>query len=178
MAALHIELNVQMLVRRFPCSEPMKIYTIGFTRKTAQQFFGLLRGTKASVLADIRLSNSSQLARFTVGVDLGWFIANLDGFPNWNYVELQDLAPTSEMLKTYRESSKRKACRDEAWNIYAEEYLNLLEERRAIEAVDEDLIQQGLVLLCSEVEPERCHRRLAAEQIKKQRFPECEIVHL
>ena len=156
----------------------MKIYTIGFTRKTAQQFFELLRETEASVLADIRRSNTSQLARFTVGIDLGWFIANLEGFPNWNYVELPDLAPTSEMLKTYREASKRKACRDEAWAFYSERYLDLLEERGAIEAVDEQLIDKGLVLLCSEVEPERCHRRLAAEQIKKQRFPECEIVHL
>ena len=43
----------------------MKIYTIGFTGKTAEEFFGLLNSTDAKYLVDTRLNNRSQLAGFT-----------------------------------------------------------------------------------------------------------------
>ena len=156
----------------------MKIYTIGFTRKTAQQFFDLLRSADASYLVDTRLNNTSQLARFTVAVDLRWFIDNLDGFEDWNYVEVASLAPTAQMLKTYRDASRSKRDRDAAWELYAEQYLELMEKRRAIELIDERMFSRGIVLLCSEHEPDRCHRRLVVEEIKKTLYPGCEIIHL
>jgi hypothetical protein len=44
----------------------MKLYTIGFTKKSAERFFGLLLLRKAGVttLVDVRLNNVSQLAGF------------------------------------------------------------------------------------------------------------------
>ena len=156
----------------------MKIYTIGFTRKNARQFFELLLSSDASVLVDTRLNNTSQLARFTVAVDLEWFISNLRGFQDWKYVEVPELAPTADMLKSYRDASKKKAVRDIAWETYSDQYLDLIGKRDAVGAIDRTLFAQGIVLLCSEHEAERCHRRLAAEEFKRRLFPDCEIIHL
>lgn len=156
----------------------MKIHTIGFTRKSAQQFFELLLSSDASVLVDTRLNNSSQLARFSVATDLAWFISKLDGFRNWEYIQMPELAPTSEMLKSYREASKKKSERDAAWQSYTEQYLGLLKDRDAVQSIDQRILTKGIVLLCSEHEADRCHRRLVAEEIKRLLHPDCEIVHL
>lgn len=43
----------------------MKIFTMGFTQKNAQQFFGLISRNKVELLIDVRLNNHSQLAGFT-----------------------------------------------------------------------------------------------------------------
>lgn len=40
----------------------MKIYTIGFTKKSAKEFFELLSNNYIKKLIDVRLNNSSQLA--------------------------------------------------------------------------------------------------------------------
>ena len=42
-----------------------KIFTIGFTKKTAQCFFELLRKNNVSTVLDIRRNNTSQLAGFS-----------------------------------------------------------------------------------------------------------------
>ena len=43
----------------------MNIYTIGFTQKTAEQFFETIKDNEIELLVDVRLSNRSQLAGFT-----------------------------------------------------------------------------------------------------------------
>ncbi len=48
----------------------MEIYTIGFGKKTAAQFFEPLKQAGIQRLLDIRLNNSSQLAGFTKRNDL------------------------------------------------------------------------------------------------------------
>ena len=47
------------------------LFTIGFTKKSAEQFFELLKSNKVKQLVDIRISNGSQLAGFAKGKDLG-----------------------------------------------------------------------------------------------------------
>ena len=49
------------------------LYTIGFTKKTAEQFFELLRKHKVKRIIDIRLNNTSQLASFAKMPDLKYF---------------------------------------------------------------------------------------------------------
>ena len=51
----------------------MKIFTIGFTKKSAEQFFNLLKQPGLVRLVDARLNNVSQLAGFTKKDDLGFF---------------------------------------------------------------------------------------------------------
>ena len=69
----------------------MKIYTIGFTKKTAERFFGLLRESGAKRLVDVRLRNTSGLSGFAKKDDLAWFLRELC---KMDYIHLPQLAPT------------------------------------------------------------------------------------
>ncbi|MBI1789085.1 MAG: DUF488 domain-containing protein, partial [Acidobacteria bacterium] len=52
----------------------MEIYTIGFTQKSAEQFFGILKQAGIGRVIDVRLNNVSQLAGFTKKNDLRFFL--------------------------------------------------------------------------------------------------------
>ena len=145
----------------------MRIYTIGFTSKTAEDFFGLLNSTDAAALADIRLNNNSQLAGFTKKTNLGYFV---DRLTRLSYVELPQLAPEREAFRKYRA--------DGDWDTYEARYLSMLVERDVLKTIDLGILESGAVLLCSEPTAERCHRRLAAEYLRENAVPGSEIVHL
>ncbi len=49
------------------------IFTIGFTKKTAQAFFELLKNNKVNTVLDVRLNNTSQLAGFSKYPDIEFF---------------------------------------------------------------------------------------------------------
>ena len=55
----------------------MKIFTIGFTKKSAEQFFGSLHLAGVKRVVDVRLNNVSQLAGFAKKMILRTFEANL-----------------------------------------------------------------------------------------------------
>ncbi len=145
----------------------MKIYTIGFTGKTAEEFFGLLNSTDAKYLVDTRLNNTSQLAGFTKKRDLGYFTEKLTGM---SYLEMPTLAPEKDMFGVYR--------KDGNWDLYESRYLRLMEQRAIAKSIDRNLFADGVILLCSERTAEKCHRRLAAEYIQANIFPQSEIIHL
>ena len=145
----------------------MKIYTIGFTGKTAEEFFGLLDSADAKYLVDIRLNNRSQLAGFTKKGNIEFFTGRLTGM---TYLEMPMLAPEKDMFSEYRKEGD--------WELYESLYIRLLEERGVTESVDPEVFEDGVVLMCSERTPEKCHRRLAAEYLKANGFPEVEILHL
>ena len=144
-----------------------KIYTIGFTGKTAREFFDLLNSTDARYLADTRLNNNSQLAGFTKKGNIEYFVEKLTRL---KYVELPMLAPEKEMFQEYRKEGD--------WDLYESRYNQLLEERAAAETIDRALLDDGVILLCSERTPEKCHRRLAAEYLKTNRCHGFQISHL
>ena len=147
----------------------MTIYTIGFTKKSAEEFFKLLRHSGAKHLLDIRLNNTSQLTGFTKRSDLPYFLKHLVGM---EYHEIPLLAPDESILKEYRKAGD--------WAKYEERYLDLLRRRDAAKHISTTLLQDGVVLLCSEAKPAHCHRRLAAEYLS-QALPtetKIEIVHL
>lgn len=149
----------------------MKIFTLGFTQKSAKQFFELLKQYQIRVMVDIRLNNSSQLAGFTKGNDLKYFLKEIC---NTEYIHLIELAPTKEILDGY----KKKVI---DWKEYEKLYLDLLENRNIKEVLDRkvDSDFDHMCLLCSEATPEKCHRRLAAEYIRNKYPEKCiEIVHV
>lgn len=144
-----------------------KLYTIGFTGKSAEEFFTLLKKTGIKILLDIRLNNVSQLAGFTKGKDLAYFVKEiLDG----QYYHITDLAPTKELLKKYQS--------DEDWEYYEKEFLSLLEKRNVESKINPKLLIGPTVLLCSEKTAEKCHRRLTAEYLQKKLLPGYTIEHL
>lgn len=145
----------------------MNIYTIGFTKKTAQEFFEKLQSADAKYLLDTRLNNKSQLAGFTKKGNIEYFIEKLT---EMSYVEFPILAPSGEILKQYRD--------DGDWNAYEKQYNRMLTERKVAQKIDPSLFADGAVLLCSEPTAEKCHRRLAAEFLKQEVLCESSIVHL
>ena len=145
----------------------MKIYTIGFAGKSAQDFFGLLNSSSAKHLLDVRVHNNSQLAGFTKKGNIEYFVERLTSL---SYVEEPLLAPSEEIFKEYRG--------DKDWENYESRYVGLLKERDALSELDTTMFEQGAVLLCTEPTAEKCHRRLAAEFLGTQSFPTAEIVHM
>ncbi len=146
--------------------ERLKVYTIGFTKKPAEKFFGLLRASGARRVVDVRLNNMSQLAGFARRDDLRFFLKTLC---RMDYVHLPELAPTKEILDGYRKGGG-------GWPAYQRDFLKLLAERHIEEEIPQDLIHEGC-LLCSEDTPDHCHRRLVAEYLRD-RWGKMEIIHL
>jgi len=142
------------------------LYTIGFTKKSAEQFFSLLLDNRVKRLVDIRINNSSQLAGFAKGADLQYFARAIG---NMDYVYMEDFAPTKELLSDYQ--NKRMD-----WDEYQKIYHSLLKERNIAKKYDvKDF--DGSCFLCSENIPDHCHRRLLVEFFKAQN-KNVEIVHL
>lgn len=144
----------------------MTLYTIGFTRKSAEAFFTLLHTAGVRRVLDVRLNNTSQLAGFSKASDLAFFLRALHGI---GYHPLPALAPTADMLTAYKKDKGD-------WAVYAPKYLRLLADRRAEDAVPKELADGGC-LLCSEHEPAHCHRRLAAEYLAE-KWGGVGVVHL
>lgn len=145
----------------------MEIYTIGFTQKSAERFFSLLKQHEIKRLIDVRLNNVGQLAGFTKQVDLTYFLDALCGV---DYVHEPSLAPTKELLSGYRRGSY-------SWSDYEREFERILVERRVQDSLDRTLFDERIVLLCSEPAAEQCHRRLVAEYLQRH-WPAVSIVHL
>lgn len=143
------------------------LYTIGFTKKSAEQFFELLKENKVKKLVDVRISNSSQLAGFAKGKDLAYFIKQICGIP---YEHITDFAPSKELLDKWHKQ-------EVSWAEYETIYTSMLKERDILRRYG---IKQfdSTCFLCSEDTPEQCHRRLLAEYLKKHSTEEVKIVHL
>ena len=143
------------------------LYTIGFTKSSAEHFFGRLRQAGVRRLVDIRLNNTSTLAGFTKKDDLAFFLRAILGA---EYVHEPLLAPTPELLKAYQGKQL-------GWDEYEVQYKTLIQERDVARSLDRSKFEGPTVLLCSEATAEHCHRRLVAEHLSAA-WGELEIVHL
>ncbi len=144
----------------------MKVFTIGFTHKSAETFFDTLNQSGARKVIDVRLNNVSQLAGFAKKNDLKYFLRKICGM---DYLHLPELAPTKEMLDEYRKETGD-------WATYELQFVGLM-QRRCIEAsISRDVIDGGC-LLCSEEKPDHCHRRLVTEYLRE-KWGDVEIRHL
>ncbi|MFN2587851.1 MAG: DUF488 family protein [Actinomycetota bacterium] len=133
----------------------MEICSIGFTKRTAEDFFGALKTAQVKQLIDVRLNNISQLAGFAKRDDLRFFLQSLLGIP---YRHEPLLAPTQEMLDEYK---KKRG----SWADYEKRFINLMEVRAVERVLPKSYFQPRAVLLCSELEPAKCHRRLVIEYL-------------
>jgi len=144
----------------------MRIFTIGFTKKSAESFFTKLQRAGVKRLIDVRLNNVSQLAGFAKRDDLQYFVRTICGI---DYSHLPQLAPTQEMLDDYKKSKGN-------WDVYQRQFLDLMAERRIEHAVERESLD-GACLLCSEDEPHHCHRRLVAEYLRE-KWGDVQIEHI
>jgi len=144
----------------------MRLFTIGFTKKSAEEFFTILQNAGVNRIVDVRLNNTSQIAGFAKARDLKYF---LQAISKIDYVHLPDFAPTQEILDDFK---KNKG----SWANYERRFVDLMVERRIAETAS-TLLRDRDCLLCSEHTPEYCHRRLVADHIQKH-SDEVEVIHL
>jgi uncharacterized protein (DUF488 family) len=136
--------------------DKIQLFTIGFTKKTAEYFFEQLCHRNVKRVIDVRLNNSSQLAGFAKKDDLRYF---LRAICNVDYIHLPELAPSKEILEKFKKNKGD-------WSDYEREFLALMSGRRIEQEVSRVSLD-GACLLCSEDKPEHCHRRLVAEYLNK-----------
>jgi uncharacterized protein (DUF488 family) len=134
----------------------IKIFTIGFAKKSAREFFTCLRDAEIQKVVDVRLNNVSQLAGFTKKEDLEYFLRTIG---DMGYVHKPDLAPTKDILDAYKKKEIN-------WEEYEIRYRELLRARKAEILVSPEEVNH-CCLLCSEPSAEKCHRRLLAEYLRE-----------
>jgi uncharacterized protein (DUF488 family) len=144
----------------------MKIFTIGFTKKSAREFFRLVSDSGAQRLVDVRLNNVSQLSGFAKRDDLSYFLGEICDV---GYSHELSLAPTQEMLDAYKKLGI-------GWFEYERQFLELLRSRQVETSVSKELLDNA-ILLCSEQGPHKCHRRLVAEYFASH-WQDVSITHL
>ncbi len=144
----------------------MKIFTIGFTKKSAKEFFEILKTNNIEQIIDIRLNNTSQLAGFTKKDNLEYFLKELCSI---DYCHFIFLAPTKEIRDRYIKSKD--------WDVYVKEYIELLDNRKVLDKLDKSYFKRKSCFLCSEASADHCHRRLLVEYLKDH-WDYIEIVHL
>jgi uncharacterized protein (DUF488 family) len=137
----------------------INLFTIGFTQKTAEEFFGILKDNKIDCLVDVRLNPNGQLSRFAFKKDLPFFLDKLvDGC---KYVHRVDLAPKKELLKEVR--TKGSAMNND-YKLFEKAFKQQLERESNIDNFVEQFSKyKNVVLLCSEPTTEKCHRRIVTE---------------
>lgn len=145
----------------------MKTYTIGFTQKKASTFFALLQEAKINSLIDVRLNNVSQLSGFAKRDDLAFFLKELC---QAGYYHLPELAPTKEMLKTYKRG-------DISWQAYEDSFLNLIAQRNIERTLQANELHNAC-LLCSEHQPYHCHRKLVVDYLNEHWNSQLKVTHL
>ena len=135
-----------------------RVYTIGFTKKTAEEFFDLLEINNVKIVFDVRLNNSTQLAGFSKGRDLEYFLKKILSI---DYIHDTNFSPTKEILDNYKKGNI-------TWDTYEKKFYELLKTRKVEKYIEKELKNKldGICFLCSENAPEHCHRRLVAEYIK------------
>lgn len=145
-----------------------KLFTIGFTKKTAKEFFEKLNENNIHMIVDVRLNNTSQLAGFTKYPDIVYFLKNLC---NIDYIQDKMFSPEETTLKKY----KKKGIN---WEQYVKEFNDTMENRNINEYIYNkynDL--NNICLLCSEPTAEKCHRSLVADRFRKQ-FKGLNVINL
>jgi uncharacterized protein (DUF488 family) len=134
----------------------VEIYTIGFTRKTAQEFFERIAASGARSLTDIRRHPDTQLSGFAKGRDLAYLLPKLSDV---SYRSEVLLAPSESLLAAYRSKLLD-------WKEYEQGYASELAERRVETVLSRSDFDRTL-LLCSEATSEKCHRRLAVNYLTR-----------
>ena len=142
----------------------MKLFTIGFTKTTAEYFFQRIKCSGAKKIIDVRLHNASQLAGFAKRDDLKFFAKSICGI---GYQHEINLAPTEALFDWIKAGGK--------WSVYQSQFLDLMQARQ-IENMDRTILDGGC-LLCTEDTPHYCHRRLVAEYLSE-KWGGVDIVHL
>ncbi|MEK6914739.1 MAG: DUF488 family protein [Nanoarchaeota archaeon] len=95
-------------------------------------------------------------------------LINKDSYDEW----LKILAPTDFLVGNYYKIGF-------GWDLFSIEYLEEIregEKKIEVEKLAMRSLKEDITLLCIEPSPERCHRRLLAEECARY-LPQIEVVH-
>ncbi len=145
----------------------MDVTTIGFTKTTAENFFGRIKAAGVKRVLDVRLHNTSQLAGFAKSDDLAYFLKAICGA---GYVHEPLLAPTEDIMSAFK---KEKG----DWNVFRNDFMGLMVERQVQDHLKPEAFD-GSCLLCSEDKPHRCHRTLVCDYLNGKWGGKLSIRHL
>ncbi len=145
----------------------IKIFTIGFTGSSAEDFFGRLKQADVKKVIDTRLWASSQLSGFAKKKDMPYFVKEIVGV---DYEYREDLAPSKDILKAYKDNRI-------SWDDYEVQYIDLINHRNIANILKPDEVDEACFLCACKTE-QNCHRRLLAEYLQHEWQTSVEIVHL
>ncbi|NQV47534.1 MAG: DUF488 domain-containing protein [Rhodospirillaceae bacterium] len=145
----------------------INLFTIGFTKTTAENFFNRLVTADVSRVIDVRLNITSQLSGFAKGRDIAYFLKAIGEI---DYLHEPLLAPTDDILTAFKKNKGE-------WSAYETQFLDLMDKRKIDEKLSPDLFERGC-LLCSEDKPHQCHRRLVAEFLNDRWNMDIRVKHL
>lgn len=145
----------------------IKIFTIGFTGSSAENFFQRLKRAGVRKIIDTRLWAGSQLSGFAKKNDLPYFLKELAGV---DYEYRQELAPSGDILKAYQD--KRLS-----WDDYEVQYVQLIHHRNIARILKPEEVNESCFLCACKTE-HQCHRRLLAEYLQREWQCPVDIIHL
>jgi uncharacterized protein (DUF488 family) len=134
----------------------MELFTIGFTQKTAAEFFSTLQTAAVKRVVDVRRNNVSQLAGFTKRDDLAYFLSAIAGI---DYLHAVDLSPSKDLIDGYRKDGM-------PYREFAATFRKELRARK-VEKNPDLVLVDGDCLLCSEPSAGACHRSVVASYLSK-----------
>lgn len=138
-----------------------QIYTIGFTKKTAEEFFELIKKNNITLIIDVRLNNTSQLSGFSKFPDIKYFLKSI---AKCEYISDKNFAPLEITLNRYKKNQIN-------WDEYVKEFNETMFDRDVLEYIKSNyssiIIKENICFLCSEEKPYKCHRRLVSEKFKQ-----------
>lgn len=153
----------------------IKLFTIGFSKRSAKDFFSILKEADVQKLIDVRRRNTSHLCGFAKKPDLQFFLEECFGIA---YEHIPEFAPSEQLLTDYLKQIKNRKYDTIAWHDYVQRFQNEVLSKPIVDRFKRSIGNFDTVcLLCSEREPEHCHRRLLAEHFKKH-MPGIETIHL
>ena len=131
----------------------IKLFTIGYTKRTAEVFFEALKQAEIKLLIDVRLNNTSQLAGYTKKDDFPFFLREIC---NISYRHIPELAPTSDILDDY----KAKVI---DWQTYELKFRQLLGDRNLIPLIESLNLDHSCLLCASRQMPSKISRGIFKE---------------
>ncbi|MBO8182958.1 MAG: DUF488 domain-containing protein [Archaeoglobus sp.] len=143
-----------------------RIFTIGHSNRSAEEFVELLIANEVEALIDVRRFPSSKFPYFKgeylrqilseAGIEYYWFPA-LGGY-----------------RKKIMDDSPNKAIKSEGFRNYAD-YMLTLEFERAIEELEEIAKAKLSAIMCAEKLYWRCHRRFISDYLTMKGW---EVIHI
>ena len=119
----------------------MKLFTIGYAQKSAEELFDILKQNQVRKVIDVRLKNANSYCFYTHKRDFP-FLLSLVGI---EYEHKENWAPEGWLLDGYKNKQI-------SWGEYVVEFNKLINERNIIQGVKaEDL--DGCALLCADTLP-------------------------